>query len=134
MNRMQRKVKRALACTLAVATVAGMNNITANAQKRQFSFKTRPGISGRTAPAHKSDDEQKAYVTITYLSRSQPTCMGVDNGSQNGIATTNWTFTDLIQGKELDYYSGYADMKTTFYLYYEGYGSGARAICGRYNP
>lgn len=86
MNRMQRKVKRALACTLAVATVAGMNNITANAQKRQFSFKTRPGVSGRTAPAHKSDNEQKAYVTITYLSRSQPTCMGVDNGSQNGIS------------------------------------------------
>lgn len=74
MNRMQRKVKRSL-----------------------FSFKTRPGIPGRTAPAHKGDDEQKAYVTITYLSRSQLTCMGVDNGSQNGI-------------------------------------SGARAICGRYNP
>ena len=56
MNRMQRRVKRALACTLAIATLAGMTTITANAQKRQFSFKTRSGRSGRTAPAYKGDD------------------------------------------------------------------------------
>lgn len=134
MHKMRKWTKQTLACALAVVTLAGTVTITASAQKREFSFTAKSNKHGRMVPATKGDNEQAAYVTTTYHSNSQPVCMGVDNGSQNGIATTNWTFRQPTTGKKLHYYSGYADKKTIFYLYYETYGSGVRTISGRYNP
>lgn len=102
------------------------------AGKEYFAF-TTSGTDKRTAPGTKSDTEQAAYITTTYHSSSKGVAIGVDNGSQYGVHTANWTFSKPTSKKKLGY-MGYASQDYVYYIYYDPMGGSGTTIRGRYNP